>query len=1343
MGGQVNIRDSNGESAIALVDQLEFAPTPRAEATTLGQPARPGTRGSLTYAEDLSKTVLTLSESENLSTALHELGHLFFVMMVKDAQTEGVRPELQRDMETALNYLGASSVRDLIKDPETGQLSEQGREFHERWARSFEAYLREGKAPIPELRDAFRRFRSWLIEVYRQIRGLNVELSDDIRGVFDRLLATEEAIAAAAASSPAQRAFESQEQSGLSDAEYAAYEKSFRRISDEAEERLIAQVLREEAQAEIERAGNRRDQAREQAEVDVRARPVAQLRYWLQRGETIAEGSPAAGLPTEGRKLDTARVAQILGRSTKDVQRVMGGTGQYGMTQHGGQEPGIVAELWGFSSAEAMIRALYDSSGIEQEIEAETERRLRQGQGDPLRDGSIHARAQEAIDGDAKASFLMRQLSILGHRAGIAKNLPQKVLKDAAERIIDGKAIRDIRPGLYRAAEARASQEVLDAVAAQDWAAAHAAGRQQLLNHYLAKQAEAMKAESEKWRRFWSDFNKKALRKRLAQTGSGYLEAADSLLDRFDIRQLSNKQANINLGEWMMSILSNVDAYNKALNGEDGSTGTMLPEPQFAFRELAFDTEYRKHWRMLTVAEAKELTAALSNIKHLALRELTIKLENEEREFLAVRNEATAQITKTRRKFKPPPIGARNDPAHTLHSWAANYLVDHRKPTSLLHEMDGGYDGIMTRLIVHPMDASHAKEEAMLLDAGEKLQALFAPYIRSGFFEPDAWKRSLDMGGVVSLTAKALDKKSPLAPRITDKKLVPGTANIELSHLERIMAVMNMGNAGNMQRLEDGYHWNREEMRAILATMQKPDMDFIQGVWDFIETYWEEIAAIEKRRTGVKPEKVKAIEIQTPFGTYRGGYFPAVYDGDQLAIATTNTDTFEAYQDFLAAQGRTKTQDSFTKARARKVKNRPMRLDFDVIFRHVGDVIHRLSFEDWAVNTGKLLADQHMAQTILEMYGPEVWRAIKDWHADVVRGEGQGVTTATERLSGYFRTGMAVSSMGMNLGTSILQPWGLFNALKPSNLGPKWVAKGFQSWWRDFDSAEGQAHMIRTIRHIREVSPTMRNRLSAAASNTREMREVASQLNKEGVLGPVRSKFFLPIIMMQATVDIPIWLGAYAKEMQTGSGEESKAIAMADRMVINTQGSGRIGDLSGAQRQQKVLTLFMSFMNTVNDQAALDIRWARSGNINPMKLALGLASLYMPYVFTKMMQDFLRDSWDEEEDDPWPLFALKYGAGAIAGGYFGGFTVIREGTGMIEGFDYRGPAALGIVPKTAAAVKVLLDEDPIDDRGVTSLIMATSVVARVPGVQPKRWYELWMEDEDIDLGTIVYGPRKD
>jgi hypothetical protein len=40
----------------------------------------------------------------------------------------------------------------------------------------------------------FAWFRSWLAMIYRAARGLNVELTDDIRGVFDRMLATDEAI---------------------------------------------------------------------------------------------------------------------------------------------------------------------------------------------------------------------------------------------------------------------------------------------------------------------------------------------------------------------------------------------------------------------------------------------------------------------------------------------------------------------------------------------------------------------------------------------------------------------------------------------------------------------------------------------------------------------------------------------------------------------------------------------------------------------------------------------------------------------------------------------------------------------------------------------------------------------------------------------------------------------------------------------------------------------------------------------------------------------------------------------------------------------------------------------
>jgi hypothetical protein len=72
-------------------------------------------------------------------------------------------------------------------------LDEQ-RETHEKWARGFEAYLYEGKAPSEELRGVFRRFRSWLKQVYQSLKSLNVELTDEVRSVFDRMFASDEQI---------------------------------------------------------------------------------------------------------------------------------------------------------------------------------------------------------------------------------------------------------------------------------------------------------------------------------------------------------------------------------------------------------------------------------------------------------------------------------------------------------------------------------------------------------------------------------------------------------------------------------------------------------------------------------------------------------------------------------------------------------------------------------------------------------------------------------------------------------------------------------------------------------------------------------------------------------------------------------------------------------------------------------------------------------------------------------------------------------------------------------------------------------------------------------------------
>ena len=52
-----------------------------------------------------------------------------------------------------------------------------------------------GAIIINTLREAFRHFKTWMVQVYKTFAGLDVELTDDVRQIFDRLVATDEAIA--------------------------------------------------------------------------------------------------------------------------------------------------------------------------------------------------------------------------------------------------------------------------------------------------------------------------------------------------------------------------------------------------------------------------------------------------------------------------------------------------------------------------------------------------------------------------------------------------------------------------------------------------------------------------------------------------------------------------------------------------------------------------------------------------------------------------------------------------------------------------------------------------------------------------------------------------------------------------------------------------------------------------------------------------------------------------------------------------------------------------------------------------------------------------------------------
>ena len=142
-----------------------------------------GARGSVTFLDD-GRAVMRAMEAPDVSTAVHELGHVF-----------------RRDLEDAALSAGpgaSQAAEDLIVSAEWAgaeRLAEGGHlwtlEAEETFARGFERYLADGIAPTPALERVFERFKNWLANLYQRLRGSTIDpdIPDAMRGVYERLLA--------------------------------------------------------------------------------------------------------------------------------------------------------------------------------------------------------------------------------------------------------------------------------------------------------------------------------------------------------------------------------------------------------------------------------------------------------------------------------------------------------------------------------------------------------------------------------------------------------------------------------------------------------------------------------------------------------------------------------------------------------------------------------------------------------------------------------------------------------------------------------------------------------------------------------------------------------------------------------------------------------------------------------------------------------------------------------------------------------------------------------------------------------------------------------------------------
>ena len=121
-------------------------------------------KGAVKFNEE-GAALIKLFEGADVSTLLHESAHIF-----------------RRDL--------VSTDLDIIEKWAKVEGGKWTTKSEEQFARGFEKYMREGKAPIAGLGDVFAKIRERLEAVYAVLVGseVNVRINKDVRAVFDRML---------------------------------------------------------------------------------------------------------------------------------------------------------------------------------------------------------------------------------------------------------------------------------------------------------------------------------------------------------------------------------------------------------------------------------------------------------------------------------------------------------------------------------------------------------------------------------------------------------------------------------------------------------------------------------------------------------------------------------------------------------------------------------------------------------------------------------------------------------------------------------------------------------------------------------------------------------------------------------------------------------------------------------------------------------------------------------------------------------------------------------------------------------------------------------------------------
>lgn len=1197
-----------------------------------------------------SKTIVRWFSADQ-STLLHESGHFYLDMLIdvsKKLQTKGElsageKRVLDRTL-TTLKWLGVDSLTAWER------LSfEERRPMHEKFARHFEAYLFEGNAPTKGLRSVFRRFAQWLRSIYTVVSNIpGVQMSDDVRALFDQLFISTEQVQEARYRRSMFKMFNSFAESGFTEEAWLNYVEQYRETDAEAIEYMRARGMRDMAyianlrgktlDALRKKSEGERKRIESEIRSDLSKTPIYEVWDFLKNGKHENGKDIAVKLtPSElkGVGVDDAGIKRLADQ---------GLVGTDADQQFGEQ----IAQSYGYQCLAEMADALLNAPTLEEAVQAATQDRMYAEHAELATEKEIQRTADEAIFNPSLKRLLATEISAMEKAA--PGRLDLDIFEKMAEQEILSLRVKDIDPKKFRTAAGLRAKEARRLLKQGDIKGAIRAKRQELYQTCLA--IEAKKAV-EAWKKDVKFFKKLVGKNQIEGLSTDYLVTIQRLLENMGIttsRQLGEGH-QLSLREFLESLFNQ----EKTVPPIDPSLEQRLINHRMLY------AANKKPFEEMTRALQKEAALAVRDLYRAGRKEQQILDGEQARELSTVVDELTGAIVqqaqsrgrKASRKMEETGALVR------FKEQLERIGLAHARIPSLLAAMEGTRFGKFFDYVVSRADSCGTKEVQLKNEYAEKLFSA---------------TRSL---------------------RTTRKDRVKRHFKSVDAYLtqEQVRAIaLNAGNKENLQRLIDGSQsapwsggktWTKEQIFSLIGeALSAEELASVQKIWDVFNELWPQIAEKERRVYGRVPIRVEpqALTVTLADGqevTLKGGYYPIQYD-KKASFQAQDQDDIQAAKELMDGAHSSRTaRRGFLEKRLAHVYDRPLTLTLRAAFEGLDAEIHELCWQEWLADTNKIFRQKKLRETIRDYWGVEAEGAIRKWIEDIATGTSAQKSNWDE-IAALLRANVSLVGIGFNVVTALIQPIGMLQTV--TILGPQWSAKGIGEF------------MLNPYGKWKEVCGKSQAMADRSRTRFRELTEIQALVN--GTNGALKDKFmrsaYMPIVFMQALVDVPTWLGAYNKALAEGN-TEARAVAIADRTVTDAQGGGRTQDLSGIERGgewAKLFTVFYTFFNT-----ALNIAMVTGHTQKGMKRALNLLTLlaFQPIIET-FVREGLKAAVSGDDDDDWLKKTSIKAGGSVVNFNLGLLVGLREvaelGQALSEGEAPRSYSGTGGTRKIADLVRL-------------------------------------------------------